>query len=268
MLNQTVRSTLRHALGVILPVGVPILSFLAAANQGAVKAYLIIGVIVCTAGSALLAVRKEIRVRRASLEVESSKERLRISLAETSQPLVAALGHVSASHDLREKQSAIKVLLGLALKTLRGQCGCGSRESYRSCFYLLDGDRLVRVNYEGRPGETAPRKTFDPADHSDSDRDRQADARNAVDRALGEDALLVKDLHVEAPSYMVKPKERSYRTMLSVPVNADAQRFGLLSIDSPEQETLKDIDRRYIMLIAGVLAAGLAQLKFDELSLI
>jgi hypothetical protein len=266
MLNEAARVTFRHTLGVFLPVGASALSFLVAANQGALKAYLIIGVIICTAGSALLAVRKEIIARRAGLAAESGKQRLRVSLAETSQPLVAALARVSSAIDLREKQSAIKVLLGQALATLRGQCGCGTRESYRSCFYLLDGERLVRVMYEGRPGEAAPRTTFDPLD--DHDQERQADARNAVKLARGENALLVGDLHVEAPSFMARPKERGYRTMLSVPVNAESLRFGLLSVDSPEQGTLKDIDRRYIMLIAGVLAAGLAQLKPDELSLI
>jgi len=55
--------------------------------------------------------------------------------------------------------------------------------------------------------------------------------------------------------------------MLAAPANADSEHFGLLTVDSPEPNTLKEIDKRYLVLIAGVLATGLAQLRRDGVTL-
>lgn len=244
-----------YGVSVLLPVLAAATSSVAGAHHGPVRVYWTLGAIASTLGVALSNVIKEIRAKATKLASANAQQKLRVTLAEASMPLVTALGRVAASKDPGKLKEAVKVLLERAVSTTRAQCGSGTRESYRSTFYSLVGKKLERVIYEGREGSSTPRMKFDPNGDEDDD------ARAAVRLAMSEEVLLVKDLHNEAPSYIANPNNKSYRTMLSVPVNANHKHFGLLTLDSPEGGTINDIDKKYSILIAGVLGVGLAQLE-------
>ncbi len=160
---------------------------------------------------------------------------------------------MSVAVDVKNKKSALDTLVNRAVATARAQCGTGRKETYRSVFYRLDGDRLERAAYEGREDAPPPRQVF-LAEDGDY-------ARSVIRLARGEESLWIDDLH-EAPDF-VDAKKRKFRSLISVPVNANGRRFGLLGIDSPDPGTLRNVDRRFMILIAGVLAAGLAQLPTE-----
>ncbi|MFC4858006.1 hypothetical protein [Actinophytocola glycyrrhizae] len=244
-----------------LPVVIAVTSSISAANEGQVRVYWALGAIASTSGLSLLSIFKEIRSEKATLRAESGQAKLRMLLANASQPLVTALGRVASANDLSRRKETVHTLVQSAVSTARAECGTGNREQYRSCFYSLCNSHLSRVHYEGREGTDPPRTKFDLNDKNLS---RRADAQFARDVARGERAVLIEDLHEEdLDDEISKPKDRFYRTMLVVPVNAGDQHFGFLSIDSPEPRTLKEIDRKNTVLIAGVLATGLAILRQD-----
>lgn len=253
------KTTFRYALAISLPAMTTAMAAIAATTAGQARLYWIVGTIACTLGVGLLAVFKEVGVGRTQLETASMRLKLRTALAEASQPLITALGRVSAARGVAGKRNEIGTLIDRAVSVMRGQCGSGRRrEDYRSIFYAFEGDRLVRKAWEGRQGTTAaPRASFDP---NDPDPTRRHDAHYVIQIARGEEPFLIEDLHDNPPGFITNPRQRSYRTLLAAPVSAGGLSYGLLCIDSPEARTFADIDRRNIMLIAGVLAAGLAQL--------
>ncbi|HEX6358528.1 hypothetical protein [Actinophytocola sp.] len=245
-----------------LPVVIAATSSISAANSGQVRVYWTLGAIVSTIGLSLVNVFKEIRTEKATLRAKSAQARLRLLLADAAQPLVTALGRVASADNLARKKETIQTLIHSAISTIRAECGTGNREQYRSCFYTLCTDCLTRVHYEGREGTDPPRTKFDL---NDQNLQRRADAQLARKIAEGEKSVLIEDLHNEKLEEDIsKPKERFYRTMLVVPVNAGDQHFGILSIDSPEPGALREVDRRNTILVAGVLAAGLAILGQDD----
>lgn len=260
---------------VLLPVAGAITSSVASSHQGPVRVYWALGAILSTLLVALSGFIKDARGRKARLAGARAQDALRMTLAEASQPLITMIGNVSAVTTPSERKEALTALVALALGTVRAQCGCGTRASYRSVFYSLvnerhgrqNRERLVRVKSEGRNGDGGARLTFDPGCLTD-DEDKREEARKAVKLAKGEDVLLVEDLQSDAPSYIRNAANRSYRTMLSIPVNAGDRHFGLLTLDSPEAGTLKEIDKRYMILIAGVLGAGLAQLAREGIAIV
>lgn len=248
---------LRRGLAVLLPVVTAVMASIAAVSEGQVKLYWTVGAITSTLGLALLNVIKEIGAEKAKMALAGAIMRVRIALAEASQPLITNLGRVSVARG-NNKRPEIRTLVDRALLVLRAQCGTGTRESYRSSFYELQGDMLVRKAHEGRSGDDPPRERFDADDPVPA---RRGDAQRAVEIARGERAVVVEDLLDDQQSLISNPAERSYRTVLAAPVNADGRRFGLLCLDSPEPGTLSKIDKHNIMLIAGVVAAGLAQVR-------
>lgn len=238
---------------VALPIMITVSSAFAGATVAPVKVYWWLGAIACTASMALLNTLKEVRSRKASLEGKAAREKVRMTLAEASQPLVSALAQVSVAVDAESKRRALDTLVNRAVATARAQCGMGRKETYRSVFYRLSEDRLERQAFEGREDDPLPRLVFRMEDGDY--------ARYVIKLAQGEESLWVEDLH-EAPDF-IDAKKRNFRSLISVPVNANGRRFGLLGIDSPEPGTLRNVDTRFMILIAGVLAAGLAQLPTE-----
>jgi len=245
---------------ILLPPGAAALSAIAAVNQGLARFYWAATAVFVILVQAIVGVVKEVRKSKGESTFEARKRAVQERLAEASRPLVLALCRVSSGADPLRRQAEVNTLVLAAVATARAECGSGTRSNYRSSFYSLRGDRLERVAFDGRPGHREPRRLFDPQDALDL---RQLDAALAVRTARGDNMLFVDDLHEKPPPSITNPEGRSYRTMLAVPVNADGRHFGLFAIDSPDQKSLSDVDQKYILLIAGMIAACLAQLSRD-----
>lgn len=107
----------------------------------------------------------------------------------------------------------------------------------------------MRRDWDGRQGKT-PRPDFEAT--------RSKNDREVVEIALGEDFLLCRNMATDAPAHMDKVSERPYRAFLQVPVRTEKRSFGFLSVDSDVPYTLTDADVGYVILMARVLASGLA----------
>lgn len=84
--------------------------------------------------------------------------------------------------------------------------------------------------------------------------------------ARGDDSLLVPNLRQAPPENFPDPQARSYSSFIASPVRTTYRSFGLITVDSTKPNSLTIVDVGYIQLLAGLLAAGLAQLDEDELA--
>jgi GAF domain-containing protein len=166
------------------------------------------------------------------------------------------LGNVTASSTPESAKAALEVLIertvSLAQTAIAGQSTCKKRAT----FYLFDGDRLVRRSQAAWTGAKASRQEWvlGRSPHDDE----------VVRFARGEDAALIVDLENDPPPHFVDNKGRAYKTFVSVPVRAGDTSFGLLTADADRAYALTDVDRGFLILIAGVLGAGVAHVEAVE----
>jgi GAF domain-containing protein len=57
---------------------------------------------------------------------------------------------------------------------------------------------------------------------------------------------------------------RSYKSFVSVPVRAGNKSFGLLTADADRAYALTEVERGFLILIAGALGAGMAHVEAVE----
>ena len=197
----------------------------------------------------VLFARKMSRV--AALEA-SLAERLNASaaLSAAGQPLVLALGSVTVARDSQEANAAIAVLLDRSVALAQSTVGTRSESRVRAAFYDFDEAGLRRRAYCVYAGSDAPRRNFIVG--------RTAHEDEVIRFANGENAILVRDLENEPPPHFVDSRGRNYKSFISVPVRAGNSSFGLLTVDADRPFALDEADRAYVVLIAGVLGAGLA----------
>jgi hypothetical protein len=81
---------------------------------------------------------------------------------------------------------------------------------------------------------------------------------------MGEEVLLVQDLQSAPPVYFHDYPGRAYQSFILVPVRAGRRSYGSLMVDSDRPHSLTEIDVGYTILLAGILAAGIAQLRDAE----
>lgn len=235
----------------VLPVVSVVTAAVAAVNHGAVRVYWILGTVAVTAGTALYNALKERRGRRLQADAIEAKARLATALTSSGEPLIAALGRVSAADTPAKRDSAIDVLRSRIVDVARTQCGTGTRTEIRSVFYAFDSaQNLKRSEVCGREYNAARPQFL--ANHDDHD-------SSAIAIARGEKAVLVEDLPKSPPAGFEGADSKSYKTFISVPVRAGDRSYGLLTVDSPEAGSLTKVDRGYMILLAGLLGAGLAQ---------
>lgn len=131
----------------------------------------------------------------------------------------------------------------------------------RSIFFVIDNGVMRCVSYAGYEGQRdAARTTF-----TDTPEDPVG---QQMFRLLAEqEARLVPDL--ADPSLPVRfPRRRSYQTIIAAAVTADQARYGVLTLDAPEADSLGQPDLEIMKTLANLLAVGLAlAARFDKSAL-
>ena len=121
----------------------------------------------------------------------------------------------------------------------------------RSIFFADDNGVMRCVSYAGYEGQRdAARTTF--TDTPDDPVGQQ------MFRLLAEqEARLIRDL--ADPGLPLKfPRHRSYQTIIAAAVTADQARYGVLTLDAPEADSLGQPDLEIMKTLANLLAVGLA----------
>jgi transcriptional regulator with GAF, ATPase, and Fis domain len=236
----------------MFPIVASVTALVAGANHGPIRVYWSIGAVVATAGTAILNALKERQSRVSANASVTATTELARTINRAGEPLVTALGNVTAAKTASDRQAAFDALLHLVVEVAASRCGKDARVrcNVRSVYYGLTEDRLVRKWYAGRQGNKPPRREFQRSrtDHDDE----------VLKLARSDGVRFVEDLEKDPPPHFIDPRGQSYKSFVAIPVKADEESFGLLCIDSDKPYSLTDVDRGYGLLLAGLLAAALA----------
>ncbi|GAA4474257.1 GAF domain-containing protein [Phytohabitans houttuyneae] len=228
---------------------------MAAASHGSIKAFWAITAIVATAASATFTVVKERQARAATRTASQARAQLAAGLNRAGAPLLTVLGNVTTAKTPEDMRAAIEVLTARVIDIAHSQCGRSRRPgaNLRAVYYSYVDNRLERRDWTGRLTSSPPRSAFTSgANLHDTEVVRFA--------ASDERLLIVDDLYYNAPAHFIDAKGRTYRSFIAVPVRAGETSFGLLTLDSDLGGSLTETDAGHLILLAGVLAAGLAHL--------
>jgi hypothetical protein len=126
-----------------------------------------------------------------------------------------------------------------------------SESSRRSIFFKASGDKMECASYAGPEGHTEAARTVFARGSDDP-------LGAYMFRVLDEGrAVLVPD--VAAPDVSVRfPQDRSYQTAIAAAVTAGDVRYGILTLDAAEANTLTKADREVVKTLASLLGTGLA----------
>jgi hypothetical protein len=246
----------RAAINVILPLGVSVFTAIAAVEHGPVRAYWCIAAFTCLALAGVINYAKDrslTAVRNAAIQSNTDSA---TALNNTAGPIVAALGDVAATETVDDAKREIAVLLDRSVSLAQSEFGRSSNSKTRAVFYTLDGTKLERRTYRGWTGCEAPRNDFIGG--------RSAHDDAAIYIASHEDTKLVKDLENHPPENFIDAKGRPYKCFIAVPVRAGKWSFGLLTADSDQPYSLGEVERGFLVVIAGALAAGMAHVRALE----
>lgn len=258
------RRSMRYGPPTIFPVVAAVTANVAGVNHGSVRVYWTLGAIAATIGTAIFNGLKE---RQSGLSASAAvagvaaRTELGTAFARAGEPLITALGEVTAARSPEERRAKIEVLARLTVDIAAARCGreVADRGNVRSVFYQVSksGDTLERYCFAGRQGNKRPRQQFRRKDSSHDDL--------AFMIADSDEVLLVDDLDKDPPKEFRDSTTRSYKCFIAVAVRAGSEGYGLLSVDSDKPRSLTDVDRGYLVLLAGILAAGLGcRERMDE----
>jgi GAF domain-containing protein len=200
---------------------------------------------------------------RVKAELAAKAEQVRIelatNLADIGVPLITALGDVTSTTKLDEATTAITVLIDRSVGLGQTQLGrqTGTPSHIRATYYEFKGnnDKLLRNKTHTCAGVKQPRIEFTGGKNgTEQDKD-------VIRLAQGEEVRFIRDLDKEPLPYTVDSTNRSYKTLISVPVRAGNKSYGLLTADSDLAYSLTNVDRGFILIVAGTLAVGLAHLE-------
>lgn len=121
----------------------------------------------------------------------------------------------------------------------------------RSIFFAVDHGVMRCVSYAGYEGQQDAARTTFRASPDDP-------VGQQMFRLLAEqEARLIPDL--ADPGLPVKfPRRRSYQTLIAAAVTADQTRYGVLTLDAPQPDSLGQPDLEIMKTLANLLAVGLA----------
>ncbi len=229
---------------------------IAAVNHGPIRVYWSLGSFVALFLNGLISYNKD----RTGAAIRDAVIRIRTDLAtalnDTGQPLVVALGNVTATDSIVDAQRELAVLIDKSVSLAQTELARSSSSKTRAAFYCIEGDHLVRKTYRGWSGANAPRREFIQG---------RSEHDNEVIRFVhGENALLVEDLENFPPPHFEDFRGRSYKSFVSIPVRAGSKCFGLLTADSDRAYALTVVERGFLILIAGALGAGVAHVEAIE----
>lgn len=246
----------RIATNVVLPLVIVTTTAIAAIKHGPVRVYWSLGTFFAVLAMGVINYNKDRVASTIRDEAIRARTDLATALNDTGQPLVVALGNVTASNTPEHAKRALAVLVDRAVSLAQTELGRSSDSKTRSAFYRLENDRLVRDNFHGWTGSSAPRREFvtGKSEHDDE----------VMKFSHGENALLVRDLENNPPPHFVDCKGRSYKSFVSVPVRAGNRSFGLLTADADRAYALTEVDRGFLILIAGALGAGIGHVEAIE----
>ncbi|ATE56971.1 MULTISPECIES: GAF domain-containing protein [Actinosynnema] len=248
----------RYAISVLLPALAAIASAVAAFAEGAARSYGIWGSAICAVGIACWGVLREVWAKREEADALARVKRAKHEVLGAAIPLVKELGKLAVVSADGAGRVPVQVLRNRVVAAARTQCGTDDRENYRAALYLWRDGHLTLADHEGRDGGRAPRAVFLPDGEYE---------RFVLRHARGSDPLFYEDLLEKAPESFGSVSPRSFRSLISVPVHVSGRSFGMLSVDSPEPGSLTPVDRDHMILLAAVLAAGLAAEERDGESL-
>lgn len=246
-------AALQVATNVVLPIAIAVTTAIGVANHGAIAVYWYLGTFVGLLINGLISYNRDrtsSAVRNAAVRSETD---LATALNNTGQPLIAALGNVTACEAPEDADRAVAVLIDRAVSLAQSVLATTSDSQTRAAFYSIEGDRLERKKWYGWTGSTAPRTDFT--------RGRSEHDNEVVRFVHGENALLVDNLEERPPPHFVDCRGRVYKSFVSVPVRAGTKSYGLLTADSDRAYALTGNHRGFLMLIAGVLGAGVAHVE-------
>lgn len=254
---QKWRTYFRRAALVLLPVVIAVTGAIAAVKHGPVRGYCVVGSCLAILITSVITINKELNADAARNEAIRARVELATALTSAGQPLVAALGSVTSTARFEDARANILVLLNSAVSLAQTEIGrLSSCTKTRAAFYCFEGHNLVRKAFHGYAGSDAPRQEFvsGRTEHDDE----------VIRFAKGENARLVTDLENDPPPHFVDRHGRSYRSFVSVPVRAGSTSFGLLTADADSAFAITEVDKGYLILIAGALGAGLAHVAAIE----
>jgi hypothetical protein len=246
-------AALQVATNVVLPIAIAVTTAIGVANHGVIAVYWYLGAFVALFINGLISYNRDrtsSAIRNAAVRSETD---LATALNNTGQPLIAALGNVTACEAPEDADRAVAVLIDRAVSLAQSVLATTSDSQTRAAFYSIEGDRLERKKWYGWTGSTAPRTDFT--------RGRSEHDNEVVRFVHGENALLVDNLEERPPPHFSDCRGRVYKSFVSVPVRAGTKSYGLLTADSDRAYALTGNHRGFLMLIAGVLGAGVAHVE-------
>lgn len=243
----------RLAANVVLPIAIAATTAVGAISHGAIAVYWFLGTAVGLILNGLITYNRD----RASDSMRETAIRtaadLTAYLNDTWNALVTALGKVTVSEDPGGADRAFASLSDKAVDLAQSVLKATSASSTRAAFYSLKGDSLKREYFIGWSDCPAPRPDFQVGR---SEHDNQA-----IRIARGEDSLLVENLEEDPPPYFMEARTRVYKSLIAVPVRAGGKSYGLLTADSSRAYALTKSHQGFLILIAGLLGAGVAHVE-------
>jgi hypothetical protein len=249
--RRWLRRNLQFVLLALLPVIAATAAAIAAANHGPVRVYWAMLAVVATLCTAALNVVKDRQAATLATHAASARLATASALNVAGAPLVTQLGNVISAKTPKDRQLALDVLISRVVDVAQHVSGqaTSTQGNTRCTYYELAGDRLER-RYTAGEGSTFARRFFQAGGSSHED--------EVIRLARSDSSLLVHDVDHSAPPYFADYRGRSYKSFIAVPVRAGQESLGLLIVDSDQPYSLTDVDRGYMILLAGIIAAGLA----------
>jgi hypothetical protein len=191
---------------VLLPLVIVVTTAIAAVKHGPTRVYWSLGTFVAVFVIGLISYNKDRTSAAIRDEAIQSRTELATALNDTAQPLVVALGNVTAADSVDEAKENVAVLIDRAVSLAQTELARSSDSRTRSALYCIEGNRLVRRVYHGWNGADAPRREFvrGRSEHDDE----------VIRFVHGENALLVEDLENHPPPHFIDFRGRSYKSFV------------------------------------------------------
>jgi hypothetical protein len=196
---------------------------------------------------------------RQTTEIQINAEaRLIFALRARLSPVLYCLGKIAAAPGVPVDPLVGSLIQAIVAAAVEHRQAAADR---RSIFFAVDNGVMRCVSYAGYEGERdAARTTF--TDTPDDPVGQQ------MFRLLAEqEARLIPDL--ADPGLPLRfPRRRSYQTIIAAAVTAGQARYGVLTLDAPEADSLGQPDLEIMKTLANLLALGLAlAARIDQRSL-
>lgn len=239
-------------LALVFVVAVPVVAYFAKDATGKKAAWLIAAQVAATAMAFLVPQVRQIRARRreatAAERELAARTETRAAMNDALDPILRQLGRISAERLKPDRKELIAATVPFVLHAASNLIG---PDRSRACWFELTDEnpaRLVPKQHAGRSG--SPRTTF-------SEGTPAGDA--AIGMVLNGENRLCEDIDADPPPGWDHSKSRDYKTFISVSVAAGDTAYGMLTLDALEPGDLNNDDLHLLSLMAGALAAALAQ---------